>query len=333
MKSRLEYYDFLRGVAVIMVVAIHTFGVVYIDETLTLAGIFVRELLNCAVPLFCVSSAFFLINKNTGNYKMYLVPHILRVWIPLLVYSFPWFAYDVWKNGAGLTGVLKLIGGGYSVYYFAAVILQFYVLLPLFQKYKIFRNVPVMCLISLLWVAGYIYIVYPEYSQLPLLAYGGVILCWLVYFALGAAFMKDGIKSRVSVRLCLAGSIAALALSFAECIFLREKPGALPFDGIGLKPSAVLFAVCVCALLYSDRCAQLYRRDAVRRFIACLGRFSYGMYLAHMYAVVVGGVYRSCRVHNVRSPFPCKENQSGNFQSVFWCIENENRHSHVLVVR
>ena len=68
MKSRLEYYDFLRGVAVIMVVAIHTFGVVYIDETLTLAGRCGRDLLNCAVPLFCVSSAFFLINKNTGNY-------------------------------------------------------------------------------------------------------------------------------------------------------------------------------------------------------------------------------------------------------------------------
>lgn len=180
-------------------------------------------------------------------------------------------------------------GGGYSVYYFAAVILQFYVLLPLFQKYRILRNVPAMAVVTLLWVAGYIYIVYPEYPQLPLVAYGGVILCWLVYFALGAAFMKDGIKSRVSVLLCLAGSIAALALCCAECIFLREKPDALPFDGTGLKPSAVLFAVCICALLYSDRCAKVYRSGVAPRFICRLGRFSYGMYLAHMYALWLGG--------------------------------------------
>lgn len=287
-ESRLEYYDFVRGIAVIMVVAIHTFGSVYAYETLTLAGVFVRQLLNCAVPLFCVSSAFFLINKDTENYRTYLFPHVLRVWLPLLVYSLPWFAYDVWKNGGSFTSALKLIGGGYSVYYFAAVILQFYVLLPLFQRYRVLRNVPVMGIVSLLWIAGYSYIVRPVYPELPLLAYGGVILCWIVYFTLGAAYAKDGVKSRVPVRLCAAGCIAAVVLCCAESVFLTAASESLT-GVVGIKPSAVLFSVCVCALLYADRCAKAYRSGTVSRFISRLGRFSYGMYLGHLYVLWAGG--------------------------------------------
>lgn len=285
-ESRLEYYDVVRGIAVIMVVAIHTFGSVYAYETLTLAGVFVRQLLNCAVPLFCVSSAFFLINKDTENYRTYLFPHVLRVWLPLLVYSLPWFAYDVWKNGGSITSALKLMGG-HSVYYFAGVVVQFYVLLPLFQKYCVLRNVGVMWLITLLWVAGYIYIALPLYSALPLVAYGGVILCWIVYFALGSAYVKDGMKSRVSVRLCAAGCIAAAVLCCAESVFLTTANESL--SGVGIKPSAVLFSVCACALLYADRCAQAYRSGAVTRRIARLGRFSYGMYLGHLYVLWAGG--------------------------------------------
>ena len=279
-ESRLEYYDFVRGIAVIMVVAIHTFDSVYAYETLTLAGVFVRQLLNCAVPLFCVSSAFFLINKDTENYRAYLFPHVLRVWLPLLVYSLPWFAADVWQNGGSITSALKLIGGGYSVYYFAGVVVQFYVLLPLFQKYRVLRNVGVMGLITLLWLVGFVY-------SPALFLNGRVILCWIVYFALGAAYAKDGMKSRVSVRLCAAGCIAAAVLCCAESVFLTTANESL--SGVGIKPSAVLFSVCACALLYADRCAQAYRSGAVTRRIARLGRFSYGMYLGHLYVLWAGG--------------------------------------------
>lgn len=59
-----EYFDFLRGIAVIMVVAIHTFGQAYNYNNISFPAVLLRQIFNCAVPLFCVSSAFFLIKKE-----------------------------------------------------------------------------------------------------------------------------------------------------------------------------------------------------------------------------------------------------------------------------
>lgn len=51
MKSRMAYFDFLRGLAIIMVVGIHTY-------TLGEDSMVVMQLLNAAVPLFIAISGF-----------------------------------------------------------------------------------------------------------------------------------------------------------------------------------------------------------------------------------------------------------------------------------
>lgn len=53
MKQRNLYFDFLRGVAIILVVAIHSF---ILGENSNE----IRQLLNTAVPLFVAISGFFL---------------------------------------------------------------------------------------------------------------------------------------------------------------------------------------------------------------------------------------------------------------------------------
>ena len=63
-KARQPYFDFLKGIAIIFVVAIHSFSHVYTKENLSLFAIIVRQLMNVAVPIFCVSSAYFLANKE-----------------------------------------------------------------------------------------------------------------------------------------------------------------------------------------------------------------------------------------------------------------------------
>ena len=83
--SRTEYFDFLRGIAIIMVVSIHTFGQAYNYNNISFPAVFLRQIFNCAVPLFCVSSAFFLIKKEWTVEN--LRKRILRVYIPLIIFS------------------------------------------------------------------------------------------------------------------------------------------------------------------------------------------------------------------------------------------------------
>ena len=47
--SRTEYFDFLRGIAVIMVVAIHTFGQAYNYNNVSFPAVFLRQIFNCAI--------------------------------------------------------------------------------------------------------------------------------------------------------------------------------------------------------------------------------------------------------------------------------------------
>ena len=67
MKQRIEYFDSLRGLAIMMVVGIHTY--VLSDSLITMA---IRQVFNCAVPLFLAISGYFMSHKDVSNKEKYL---------------------------------------------------------------------------------------------------------------------------------------------------------------------------------------------------------------------------------------------------------------------
>lgn len=54
------YFDALRGIAILMVVAIHTFIASEFDNYQSICAISMREICNVAVPLFLAISGFLL---------------------------------------------------------------------------------------------------------------------------------------------------------------------------------------------------------------------------------------------------------------------------------
>jgi surface polysaccharide O-acyltransferase-like enzyme len=58
MKNRNHYFDFLRGIAILMVVGIHTYTMSNFDSVEGIRNIIIRESLNFAVPLFLAISGF-----------------------------------------------------------------------------------------------------------------------------------------------------------------------------------------------------------------------------------------------------------------------------------
>lgn len=130
MNKRNEYFDFLRGLAILMVIAIHTYN-------LKSDGIFIRQLLNCAVPIFIAISGYFLSQKvmNTkGDYITFLKKQLPKVYYPVLLWSLPLLAISIFQGESILFNVILFLVCGMSIYYFVAFIMQCYVVLPLVKK-------------------------------------------------------------------------------------------------------------------------------------------------------------------------------------------------------
>lgn len=142
MNTRNPYFDFLRGFAIIMVVGIHTVvnyspGFETFEDICTIIA---RSLLNCAVPLFLAISGYFIAKKKITSKKEYLLflkKQIPKVYIPCLIFSVPYFLLAIYSGSNGvLKPLVTMFACGFSVYYFIALIMQYYILLPLFVKFN-----------------------------------------------------------------------------------------------------------------------------------------------------------------------------------------------------
>lgn len=135
--GRVAYFDFLRGIAIFMVIGIHTF------ESTDLVGywgdikVLFRQMIGCAVPLFLAISGYFLVQKKKrDNYFPFLKKQIPKVYIPALIWSLPYLASALLKGYDPISNLLRFFVCGFSVYYFVALIVQYYVLLPLLTKFN-----------------------------------------------------------------------------------------------------------------------------------------------------------------------------------------------------
>lgn len=102
MKQHIAYFDFLRGAAILMVVAIHTYAGGDFASTEGMVRIIFRQTLNCAVPVFLALSGFFIGQKTLENreqVKLFWKKQIPKVYIPCLIWSIP-------------LSVLAISGGG-----------------------------------------------------------------------------------------------------------------------------------------------------------------------------------------------------------------------------
>ena len=102
---RNTYFDFLRGVAISMVVAIHTFFNARFEVMGVDWAVLVRQLLNGAVPIFLAISGYFLSRKSldtTAERLAFWRKQIPRVYVPCLIWSLPLFSVTIIFGGVKL---------------------------------------------------------------------------------------------------------------------------------------------------------------------------------------------------------------------------------------
>ena len=285
-KQRIKYFDVLRGGAIILVIAIHSFKGFDITENNTLTyhlAIIWRQIIGCAVPLFLAISGYFLSKKEVStksHYFSFLKKQVPRVYIPMLIWSIPYLILSIYTGKDIGNSVFLFLVGGFSVYYFIALIVQYYFLLPFLQKLG--DKTAGLIFSALLSAACMIILFYLNSVQnvsLPLIIYAGPFPVWIVFFVLGI-YLGRREQLSISSKLLFIFTIAGLLISIAETYLHIHISGS--FQGLGIKLGAFIYSFAVILLLFRLQ-TDKNSNTPIWRFLVYLGRISFGVYLTHIF--------------------------------------------------
>jgi len=153
----------------------------------------------------------------------------------MLVWSIPYFIYSLFNGVNILKSFVFLLIGGFSVYYFIVLIIQYYILLPSLQSLsniigsgKMVLYSSLICLICM--VALFILTKVQDYP-FPLVAYAGLFPVWIVFFVTGIYLGKNKIK--ISRNKLLILTFLGLIISIFETYLTISYTGR--FTGLGIK--------------------------------------------------------------------------------------------------
>lgn len=284
----IPYFDFIRGIAILMVVALHTTTSCDLDSTSGIISTILRQCYLCAVPIFLACSAYFLVSTNLSTFRdccQFWKKQIPKVYIPTLVWSIPIYIQSVFCwGGHPIPELIYCLICGYSIYYFIALIIQYYLLLPILKKYRyiaLYVSIPIT-IISLIY-----YTKVSITNPLPLIFGFGPFNVWLLYFMLGIALSYS--KRNYSLILPTILIILGIIAQYAEILYINNL-----FDSFrhGTKATTVLYSSGMILLLFSKKLESIYNKNLITSFVEFLGKKSFIIYLCHCYFIDI--IYRIC---------------------------------------
>lgn len=251
-KQRLTQWDFLRALAMFLVVAIHSTPYLTPVRGFNIGGM-VAEIIIICDPIFFALSGYFAIRELKGSYITYLWKKFLTISLPLLVYGTLLYFYAIRQGETTLSaGNLirwwyQLISGGW---WFAGALIPFLMLAP--WLYKMFESLDtkqlrrLFLLVSVAMVWGIIVTSFSSMATwiqreglitlintISILAPPQVVPgSYFVYFCLGY-FVKrlpELFSEKTLRRLCEAGLVLWLLGGIASAYgYQREDPSYLWF--------------------------------------------------------------------------------------------------------
>lgn len=286
--ERIEYFDMLRGLAIFCVVAIHSSGsgLQFSEESINFNfTVLWRNVLNFGVPMFLAISGFFLAKKTIGSlgeYFEFIKKQIPRVYFPLLTWSLVWLGFAVLiQNKSVVSEFIKLVFfQSTGPYYFIALIIQYYLLLPVLKKLANNKGLVFSVLISIVMTCVIFYLRYHAEIRLPLILYAGNFATWQMFFVLG---LYLGSSERISIpnSYLVASILLFYALSCIESyvlIYLFHQAG----DAVtAVKASSFMYSFFLIIFLFKNH--DLIKSKIFKK----IGVVSFGIYLTHMFALVV----------------------------------------------
>ncbi len=267
-----NYFSFMKGLAIIAVLFIHT---PFMDGD-GAAAIDSRQLVTFAVAMFFFLSGYFIKDERL-DFK-----GIRRILIPYVIWSILWFA-ETTITGSQPVTTWKIInsiffGGAFFPLYFLIVLMELKLISPwivrhiknLAKGYCFYKDWALLITPAMLCV---LYVIQYVTRQQPLV-YAQIFPTWFLPYYAGALMKFGGIKVNAPVALCC--TLLGLYLSILESAYINEMLSVPFWAASQIKFSTFFYALSLCFLLMA------LHRKMERTWIVRLGEFSFGIYLLHL---------------------------------------------------
>lgn len=285
--KRDDYFDQLRGIAIIALVAIHISSVIVdrnFAHTFNFSFLFIyRQLLNFVIPLFLFVSGYFMAIKDVSTIKKYqsfILKQAKKILVPYAIFTSIFILIDYY-SGENIT--LKsvtlnfLTGNVISPYFFIILIFQYYLLLPILQKINNLKGLIISIIINILYfVALYIYRINLT-QDIPNLYYALIFPAWLFFYQYGLYSGKYGLPKKSTIWLWLLP--LSIILILIESLFWLKEKHLVSFAISQLRVSSFIYSFILINILVSYRFFNI-------KFLSKIGLVSFGIYLTHMFLLI-----------------------------------------------
>ena len=296
-KRYLNNLDYLKGLAIIGVVAIHTLGTEYPlnNDFLYIMYINTINLSAFSVPFFIFISGLVL-TYNYGdikmNYKEFIMKRLLAILIPYIIWSFLYITYNRVEIGKTfdinpIAIIRKLITGNAEFHlYFIVLIIQFYLIFPFILKYFLKFKKYHTNLLSLIFFFNLL-IIFAYYYQFDYLSekiLKKVFIFWIFYFVYGmiTGYNIDNNKYQISDK-SLKYFVFLFLIAFVSLDISYFSNGLQDKNIFWLRPQTLIYATLsiIIAFKLSNELRITDNLKLPAQLLKKFGQNSFGIYLSH----------------------------------------------------
>ncbi len=307
--------DFLRAFAVLAVVMIHTvakFKEIGSLNLLVYVNVFIDVVSHFAVPVFILISGIVLSYNyyENINYKLYYIKRFFSIIPQYLFFSSFYLVFSVvmGHRTPSFSKAIDLIISGESSYHlwFFVLLIQFYLIYPLLIKlyffclsrHKLSLFIILPFIIQVLFYFLSVFLPAPYNKNISnLIDYyiHNVFISNIFYFVLGIHFgrniesMKNYIHKVNDVLLCLLLIISNVSIYLIKLKGM-EIYGTIEINTLFLLPIKTIEPIQYILsfiLLWKIASKLIERSNFVIRLLKDIGRFSFGIYLVHVFFIIV----------------------------------------------
>ena len=272
-KTKNENIQFLRGIAILAVVIIHS-------SMPDVLRVVIRPFVNYAVALFIFLSGY-LTNIDISDKKNFMKKRIIKVIVPYMIWSIIFSVPSKFEH----FGLNLLTGRCCGIYYYIFVYVQFVILTPLISRLIKSQYAWIGWLITPISTLIFRYIF--KYMGLTILStnFNYFFFAWFIYYYMGLYMGNDIFKPIKKEYMYWLLYLFSIILSITEG-FIWYKAGDFDLATTQLRLTSIITSsifITICYFYIRNGNTQ----NAISKFFVCVGNYSFGIYLSHILIISI----------------------------------------------